>query len=63
MANDPLCWIASTMRRLIKRVDELDAILAKTGPPGVHLPYVLNERVAALEQVISEVDTTYKMLS
>ena len=63
MANDPLCWIVSTMRRLIKRVDELDAILAKTGPPGVHLPYVLDERVAALEQVISEVDTTYKMLS
>ena len=51
------------MRRLIKRVDEVDAILAKTGPPGVHLPYVLDERVAALEQVISEVDTTYKMLS
>merc|ERR1719329_1977497 len=39
---DPLCWIATNLRKLIKRVDEMDARLAKFGPPGIHFPSSYN---------------------
>ena len=41
MARDPLFWIATTVRGLVKRVDELNAMLVKAGPPGVHLAEAL----------------------
>ena len=41
MARDPLFWIATTVRGLVNRVDELNAMLVKAGPPGVHLAEAL----------------------
>ena len=41
MARDPLFWIATTVRGLVKRVDELNAMLVKVDPPGVHLAEAL----------------------
>ena len=41
MARDPLFWIATTVRSLVKRVDELNAMLVKAGPPGVLLAEAL----------------------
>lgn len=78
MARDPLCWLATTVRAvqkdiaLLQKKVSLDETPLKFNarefyphaPPGVHRhPCPLALRVEALERVLGEVDTTYKMLS